>query len=216
MTARARGAPDPADAPSRALIGPNAIIRMREVMIEALGRRETGRILTQAGLAEWVFTPPDAMVDERAVAALHAALRAAHGEGRAAALGFEAGLRTGRYLLENRIPGAVRRLLTLLPAPLASRLLLRSIARHAWTFAGSARFEVLGTSPALLRITDCALTRGVRLKRPGCAFYTGTFEALFRALVHRDARARQTACEGRGDEACLFEISWSAPAPDRA
>lgn len=195
-------------APSR--IGPNAIIQMREVMIEELGRREAGRLLAQAGLSAYVFEPPTEMVDEAEVAALHRVLRTAFGEARAGAMAFEAGLRTGRYLLANRIPAPARTILKLLPAPIASRLLLAAIAKHSWTFAGSGRFEVLSTNPALVRITDCALVRGLTLRQPGCAFYTGTFEALFRALVHRTARARQTACEGRGDRACLFEISWSA------
>jgi len=182
---------------------------MREVLIERLGRREAGRILAQAGLSGYVFEPPHAMVDEGEVAALHVALRAACGEARAAELGFEAGLRTGRYLLANRIPALARAVLKLMPAPLASRLLLKAVARNSWTFAGSGHFTVLASTPtARVRITDCPLVRGLRLRLPGCAFYAGTFEALFRALVHRDARARQTACEGRGDAACLFEISW--------
>ncbi|MGP9819692.1 bacteriochlorophyll 4-vinyl reductase [Salinarimonas sp. NSM] len=200
-----------ADAPAAsasARIGPNAIIQMREVLLEALGRRETGRILVQAGLEPYVFAPPAAMVDEREVAALHAVLRAAVGEPMAAELGFEAGLRTGRYLLAHRIPAPARWLLARLPAPLTSRLLLKAVARHSWTFAGSGAFSVLATAPARVRIGGCPLVAGARLTLPGCAFYAGTFEALWRALVHPRARCRQTACEGRGDAACLFEISW--------
>ncbi|GGK35972.1 bacteriochlorophyll 4-vinyl reductase [Salinarimonas ramus] len=200
-------APSPATtAPAR--IGPNAIIQMRAVMIEALGRREAGRVLAQAGLETYVFAPPATMVDEREVAALHAALRAGVGEERAAQLGFEAGLRTGRYLVENRIPAPVRLVLRLSPAPLASRILLAAIARHSWTFAGSGVFAILARAPARVRITSCPLVAGVRLARPGCAFYAGTFEALYRTLVHPRARCVQTACEGMGDPACLFEISW--------
>ncbi|WP_349368067.1 bacteriochlorophyll 4-vinyl reductase [Salinarimonas sp.] len=202
--------PDAPPAAASARIGPNAVIQMREVMIEELGRREAGRLLAQAGLSAYVFEPPAEMVDEAEVAALHQTLRTTLGETRAGAMAFEAGLRTGRYLLANRIPAPARAVLTLLPAPLASRVLLQAVAKHSWTFAGSGRFEVLSTNPALVRITDCALVRGLSLRQPGCAFYTGTFEALFRALVHRDARARQTACEGRGDRACLFEISWTS------
>ncbi|WP_052341015.1 bacteriochlorophyll 4-vinyl reductase [Salinarimonas rosea] len=201
-------AADVSRAPAPARIGPNAIIQMREVLLEALGRREAGRILVQAGLERYVFAPPDAMVDEREVAALHAVLRAAVGETLAAELGFEAGLRTGRYLLAHRIPAPARLVLRLLPPPLASRLLLKAVARHAWTFAGSGAFAVLATAPARVRIGGCPLVAGTRLALPGCAFYAGTFEALYRALVHPRAHCRQTACEGRGDAACLFEISW--------
>lgn len=216
MAAHAVESTHAADAPAPARIGPNAIIQAREVMIEALGRQEAAKILTRAGLSAYVFEPPHEMVDEREVADLHVALRAALGEKQAARLAFEAGLRTGRYLLANRIPAPARFVLKLLPAPLASRLLLKAIARHSWTFAGSGRFEVIASDPAIVRIRDCALTRGLRLQGPGCAFYTGTFEALFKALVSKRALARQTACEGRGDKACLFEISWSARARDHA
>ncbi|MGJ3262787.1 MAG: bacteriochlorophyll 4-vinyl reductase [Salinarimonas sp.] len=207
--ARPASPADAASASASARIGPNAIIQMREVMIEALGGREAGRILLQAGLERYVFAPPEAMVDEGEVAALHTTLRTAIGETRAAELGFEAGLRTGRYLLAHRIPAPARLVLRLLPAPLASRLLLKAVARHSWTFAGSGLFEVLATdSPVRVRISGCPLVAGARLALPGCAFYAGTFEALWRALVHPRARCRQTACEGRGDAACLFEISW--------
>ncbi|WP_372421924.1 bacteriochlorophyll 4-vinyl reductase [Salinarimonas chemoclinalis] len=202
------GDADASTAPVTARIGPNAIIQMREVLLEALGRRETGRILVQAGLEPYVFAVPEAMVDEREVVALHAVLRAAVGEARAADLGFEAGLRTGRYLLAHRIPAPARWVLARLPARLASRLLLKAVARHSWTFAGSGAFSVLATAPARVRIGGCPLVSGARLALPGCAFYAGTFEALWRALVHPRARCRQTACEGRGDDACLFEISW--------
>ena len=49
--------------------------------------------------------------------------------------------RTGDYLLAHRIPKPVQALLKRLPAPLAARVLLAAITRHAWTFAGSGRFE---------------------------------------------------------------------------
>ncbi len=43
---------------------------------------------------------------------------------------------------------------------------------------------------------------------PACAFYSATFERLFRALVHPRATVRETACEAMGAPACVFEIAW--------
>lgn len=215
VPARALAAPVADPAPAR--IGPNAIIQAREAMADALGRRESARILGRAGLGAYVFADPAGMVDEREVVALHQAMRDALGEADAAALASEAGRRTGRYILENRIPKPIATVLRLLPAPIASRMLLAAIARHAWTFAGSGRFRVVSATPrAVVEIAYCPLARGARLGHPAGAFYAGTFEALFRALVHRDARARQTACEAMGDPVSRFTIRWRAPSRDRA
>lgn len=213
--ARALAAPDADPAPAR--IGPNAIIQARDAMADALGRRETARILGRAGLGAYVFADPTGMVDEREVVALHEAMRAALGQANAAALAFEAGRRTGLYILENRIPKPIATVLRLLPAPLASRMLLAAIARHAWTFAGSGRFRVVSATPeAVVEIADCPLARGERRGHPAGAFYAGTFEALFRALVHRESRASQTACEAMGDPVSRFTIRWRSASRDRA
>lgn len=216
-SAHALAAPVAAPAPAPARIGPNAVIQARDAMADALGRRETARILGCAGLGAYVFADPPGMVDEREVVALHEAMRAALGEANAAACAFEAGRRTGLYILENRIPKPIATVLRFLPAPLASRMLLAAIARHAWTFAGSGRFRVVRASPdAIVEIADCPLARGKQLAQPAGAFYAGTFEALFRALVHREARARQTACEAMGDPVSRFTIRWRVSSRDRA
>ena len=43
---------------------------------------------------------------------------------------------------------------------------------------------------------------------PSCAFYTATFERLFRVLVHPEARVRERQCESMGAPACVFEVAW--------
>jgi divinyl protochlorophyllide a 8-vinyl-reductase len=45
---------------------------------------------------------------------------------------------------------------------------------------------------------------------PVCDFYAATFERLFQALVHPQARVREVACEACGDAACVFELRWPA------
>lgn len=190
-------------------IGPNAIIQVAEALERLLGRASTHDLLRAAGLEAYTDSPPSQMVDEREVSALHAAvrdrlpLRAARGVAR------DAGLATGDYLLVHRIPPPVQVLLRTLPAPWSGRLLLAAIARHAWTFAGSGRFEARPGRPILISIGDCPICRGTHADAPACGYYAACFTRLFSRLVHPRARAREIACIAEGAGACRFEIDWS-------
>ncbi len=189
-------------------IGPNAITRVAEVLRDRLGADGMARLFGLAGLAAYVDHPPQAMVDEAEVVRLHAVLRAALGTADAARVAREAGGRTGDYLLAHRIPKPVQALLKRLPAPLAARMLLGAITRHAWTFAGSGEFTATAGRPVRLTIRDNPMCRGLQSDVPACDFYAATFERLFRALVHPDARVVEVACEACGDDACRFEVRW--------
>ncbi len=189
-------------------IGPNAIIRVAEVLPARVGSDATRRLFDRAGLARYLGAPPQAMVDEAEVRALHGALREALGATAAREVARAAGQRTADYLLAHRIPRPVQRLLRWLPAPLAARVLLAAIGRNAWTFVGSGRFTAQAGRPCVLQIAGNPLCRGVQAETPGCDFYAGTFERLFRVLVHRDAQVLETHCEACGDAACRFEIRW--------
>jgi divinyl protochlorophyllide a 8-vinyl-reductase len=189
-------------------IGPNAIIRVGEVLQRRLGAPTTARLYAAAGLANYFAEPPSAMVDEAEARRLHVQLRRALGERLAAEVSREAGVATADYLLAHRIPKPVQALLRVLPAPLACRVLLKAIARHAWTFAGSGRFEAAAGHPCVLTIRDNPLCRGQASEQPVCDYYAATFEHLFRVLVHRGTRVTETHCEARGDDACRFELRW--------
>jgi len=189
-------------------IGPNAITRVAEVLLPRLGQGGTAGIFERAGLLEYLAHPPESMVEEVEVSRLHRALRAAVGEASAREVAFEAGTRTGDYLLAHRIPKAVQAVLSHLPAALASRVLLTAIRRHAWTFAGSGEFTARAGQPVRLTIRHNPLCVGVESGEPSCAFYTATFERLFRVLVHPDARVRERQCESMGAPACVFEVAW--------
>ncbi|MFC7335371.1 bacteriochlorophyll 4-vinyl reductase [Rhodocista pekingensis] len=189
-------------------IGPNAIIQMEAVLRDRLGAAETVRLLTAAGLSRYLDTPPGQMVDEREVNALHRVLRAELGVAQARRLSHEAGQRTGDYLLAHRIPKPVQVILKLLPAPLASRVLLSAIGKHSWTFSGSGTFTVRSVSPAVVSIENCPIARGATGTEPVCDFYTGTFERLYRVLVHPRAQAEETECEVTGAPRCTFEVRW--------
>lgn len=189
-------------------IGPNAIIRVGEVLQRRLGAATAARLYAAAGLGTYFAEPPSAMVDEAEARRLHVQLRSALGERLAAEVAREAGIATADYLLAHRIPKAVQALLKRLPASLACRVLLQAITRHAWTFAGSGRFEARAGRPCVLTIRDNPLCRGQASEQPLCDYYAATFEQLFRVLVHRDTRVSETHCEARGDDACRFELRW--------
>jgi divinyl protochlorophyllide a 8-vinyl-reductase len=191
-----------------ARIGPNAITQVTAALQARFGPERAAAVLREAGLENHLHSPPSAMVPESDVVALHRVLRAGLDVQQREAVCRDAGERTADYLLANRIPRPVQALLRLLPATLASRVLLAAIGRHAWTFAGSGRFDATAGNPVRLSIQGCALCRGAVLDSPGCSYYAATFERLYRVLVSRRARAREVACEGCGGPACRFEVEW--------
>ncbi|NNU81945.1 bacteriochlorophyll 4-vinyl reductase [Halovulum dunhuangense] len=179
-------------------IGPNAVLQLLPGMEARLGRRRTARLLRAAG---YPAPPSDAaMIDEAGVARLHAVLRATLGA-EASPLLAEAGRRTASYVMAHRIPAPARGLLRALPGPLAAPLLARAIARHAWTFAGSGRFDILGHAPLTFEIAANPLATG-----PRCIWHESVFSTLFQSLAGRSYHAVETECRGLGAPACRFEI----------
>lgn len=189
-------------------IGPNAITRVAEVLPSFVGQREARALFEQAGLGAYLTAPPEHMVDETEVTRLHRALRANLGTAVAGAVARGAGRKTADYLLAHRIPKPVQGLLKRLPAPLAARMLLAAIRRHAWTFSGSGTFTAKAGLPVVLTIRGNPLCKGVLASAPACDFYAATFERLFQVLVHPQARVRETACEAMGAAQCRFEVIW--------
>jgi divinyl protochlorophyllide a 8-vinyl-reductase len=191
-----------------ARIGPNAITRVAEVLRAQRGEAVAAALFRAAGLLPYLAEPPQAMVDEAEVAALHRVLHQQLGTEAAREVARRAGERTADYLLAHRIPKPAQAVLKRLPAPLAARMLLKAISGHAWTFAGSGQFSATPGTPVVLEIRGNPMCRGLRLQAPGCDFYAATFERLFRVLVHPAARAVETHCEACGDDCCRFELRW--------
>jgi divinyl protochlorophyllide a 8-vinyl-reductase len=207
-------------------IGPNAVTRLAEALDELHGPPVTDAVFAAAGLLHYRQAPPSTMVDEAEVTSLHAALRRTLAPQAAVCVARRAGSLTGDYLLANRIPAPVRALLRALPAPWAARLLVRAMASHAWTFAGSGAFssvavpgrpgpeasappDVGPTRPRLeLAVRGCPLCRGASTPAPVCDYFASTFERLFASLVSRSARVHETACQATGASACRFEVRW--------
>jgi divinyl protochlorophyllide a 8-vinyl-reductase len=191
-----------------ARIGPNAIIQVAAALRARQGERLATDLFAAAGLGHHLDALPTAMVEESEVTRLQEALRAQLEPSQARAVCREAGQRTADYLLANRIPRPVQWLLRALPAGAASRVLLTAIGRHAWTFAGSARFTVTRGPPLVLSIAGCAVCRGAALTAPACDYYAATFEHLYRELVDPRTVVTETECQACGGEACRFELRW--------
>ena len=104
------------DAAHTGRIGPNAVIRLAEALDALESKAVTRKLFIAASLESYVHALPDAMVPEEEVSVLHHHLRSNLGADRAASVSWIAGLRTADYLLANRIPKPVQRLLKLLPA----------------------------------------------------------------------------------------------------
>lgn len=189
-------------------IGPNAVIRLAEALDALESKAVTRKLFIAASLESYVHALPDAMVPEEEVIVLHHHLRSNLGADRAASVSWIAGLRTADYLLANRIPKPVQRLLKLLPARLAALILLRAIGAHAWTFAGTSRFSWRMGRPITLTFEDCPLCRSDHTSEPCCSYYSATFERLFRELINADTAVRETECIAAGGGACRFEIRY--------
>lgn len=196
------------DAAHTGRIGPNAVIRLAEALDALESKAVTKKLFIAADLESYVHSPPQAMVPEDEVTLLHRQLRRDLSPTRAASVSWIAGLRTADYLLANRIPSPVQRLLKLLPRRLAAFILLKAIGAHAWTFAGTSRFAWEMGRPITLRFEDCPLCRGDQSRQPCCSYYSATFERLFRELINPDTEVRETHCIATGAAACRFEIAY--------
>lgn len=189
-------------------IGPNAITQVIAALGDRVGLEATWACFEAAGLSEHLEKPPQSMVSERHVARLQATLREYFGDSQASEISRDAGRRTGEYLLAHRIPWLAQRILRVLPAQWAARILAKAISHHAWTFAGSGTFSVKPGFPFVFEIQNNPLCRDIRSDHVVCDFYSATFECIFAELVHPKSRVTETACESAGATACVFEIVW--------
>ncbi|MGB0498582.1 MAG: bacteriochlorophyll 4-vinyl reductase, partial [Rubricella sp.] len=140
------------------------------------------------------------MIDERLAQRAHAALPLLVPD--ADAVAREAGRGTADYVMARRIPGLAKAVLRLLPGPVAAPILARAIARNAWTFAGSGRFDVHKGPPLTLVIGSNPLAGA-----DGCHWHSAVFERMFRVLADDRLRVTETACCRKGAPACRFEVS---------
>lgn len=188
-------------------IGPNALLQLVPVLEAAGGPALRRDIFALGGVTD--LPSGDGLIDEAPVAAVHQALRAQLPD-QAPALAWAAGVGTADYILAHRIPAAAQWLLRHLPARLAGPLLVRAIARNAWTFAGSGRFSVVRVWPPVFEIADNPVVRGERADHPICHWHAAVFQRLFQVLVHPEMTCTETDCGAAGAGACRFELTRRA------
>jgi divinyl protochlorophyllide a 8-vinyl-reductase len=196
---------------SVARIGPNAITQLVAVLDREEGRLFRDAVMARAGVM--VPDPTAGMIPEGEAAAVHHALRALTPD-RAEVLLRAAGLATGSYILQHRIPRLAQAAIRSLPAPIGARVLSAAIARHSWTFAGSGRFRVVAGHPLTFEVTENPLVAGLQADRPLCHWHAAVFERLFAQLVWPACRVRETACRATDGAICRFEVQ-PCPMPDR-
>ncbi|MEO1702985.1 MAG: bacteriochlorophyll 4-vinyl reductase [Pseudomonadota bacterium] len=183
-------------------VGPNAIIQTIAAIKALVGTDHVTPILVRAYLREpeggWQDMVPSGQVN-----ALNKAVYDELGPETAMAIMRDAGRRTALYILENRIPQLVQRMLCLLPRQVACQLLLRAIVKNAWTFAGHARVEA---GASWVCIHDNPLCPG-QSNHAACVWHEAVFQTLFERVIGQRVGVHETRCMGRVDPHCRFEIS---------
>ncbi len=102
-------------------VGPNAVIQTRLALIDICGAKRARALFAHAGVIDWFDLPPDSMVPAEPVNRLNMTLFQQLDRPVFEMLMADAGTRTGHYILDNRIPRPVRKLLENLPAWLAAQ-----------------------------------------------------------------------------------------------
>lgn len=195
-------------ATSQDRIGPNAILQVIDSVTARLGLDQTQSLFDSAGLQHHLTSRPQTMVSESDVAALQRQLRENFGPELAREISWDAGLRTGDYLLANRIPKLAQVVLRRVPAGLAARVLAKAIGKHSWTFAGSGTLHIQPGSPFSFIIQRNPICSRIQSDVPVCHYYAATFERIFQAIVHPNSRVVEIECEATGGSACVFQITW--------
>ena len=196
-----------APAHAAGLIGPNAILQMIPILDQLGGKARRTQMLARAG----IFDLPDgnSMIPEADAARLHHQLRLEEPD-MAPILAAHGGVRTADYILAHRIPQPAQKILKLLPAWAAARVLSKAISKHAWTFAGSGVFRV--SSPWAFEIDGNPLIRGETSETCLCDWHAAVFARLYQELVTPRARCAETTCGAQGHgRPCRFEITLAEP-----
>ncbi|NTV63236.1 MAG: bacteriochlorophyll 4-vinyl reductase [Oscillochloris sp.] len=188
-----------------ARIGPNAIIQTIASLREVYAPDELPKLLV-GGAEVYLSQLPHEMIPEEQFHALVKLLTPRLGTEQAGAILYRSGERTADYVRANRLPGPFRSLLGILPAQLGLRLLLIAISKHAWTFAGSGTFTFgIGRTPWISIGTpidhDTSAISAVL-----CRYYCGSFTQLLRQVVSQRIELRETSCQARGGNACVYQI----------
>lgn len=197
-----------------ARIGPNSLIQTGQALSALFGEETARMIFDRAGIGHRYVDPPGTMLDEREPQRLFAVLCDTLSDQDAARVLAEAGHRTGHYLLANRIPEPARWLLPRLPSAISTRLLVRAISVHAWTFAGSGRFS--GEAQGWRRPVIHLAIKANPLATPGCPWHSAVFERLFATLTATQVSVLHPRCQAKGNDCCEWTVTAATGSLRRA
>ena len=183
--------------PSR--IGPNSIIQTVAALETTYGKAKSENMLRKIGQGYLVGNLPKEMVEEAKFHTLVGALQKEIGETATASILKDSGERTARYLLRVRIPGIFQKIVKLLPARPAFKLLFFAISKNAWTFAGSGEFSYTMNRPPEITVKVTFPTQPVTGN-----FYLGTFTALLQELVNPKALVKADIRKENGYINCHY------------
>ncbi len=183
-------------------IGTNAVLQTLRAVEVLCGRAIAVDVARELDLPE---ADPQGMIPEAWFVSLVGILRRRREISDAEGILRLAGSYTGDYVAANRIPAPFRVLLRVLPARLAVPLLLWAFRRHAWTFAGSGDFQVLGPYPGTLVLQGPPTCRHADGPDPSGAYYEAAFQRLLE-LAAPGIRVTEEACQAGGHPACRFRL----------
>lgn len=166
------------------VIGPNSVIQLGNACRELLGGNNTDHFFTMAGYADLLHHSPTRMIDEAIPRDLFKYLYQAYPHRQARRIALRAGELTAEYIIANRIPGMIIKLLQVLPPAISGPMLLKAIKKNAWTFTGSGTFEYQLSPVNSIRITNNPL------HMPDCAWHIAVLQNLFTNLVCRESKVR--------------------------
>lgn len=163
--------------PTTARMGPNSVIQTFNAVKARFGDSKAQELLRCAGLDKYSRELPCEMIDEQEFHRLVKSVCETFNEPVRSEILLDAGRRTAYYLLQTRIPKFFQWLLKRLPTRWAAKLLLRSIQRHSWTFAGSGTFDYqVGVAIEAVVVVKCVANDTVAY------FYGGALHTLFQTL----------------------------------
>lgn len=190
--------------PAIARIGPNALIQTVQALQHYRSLDTALQVLESIGEAHIIAQPPTDMVTETRFITLVQAVVARMGEDASAVILKQAGRQTADYLLVHRIPMMFQRMLVWVPPQWGARLFLMAIEQHAWTFIGSGRFSYR-IRPTLQLTVTCSDQHHPLV----AAFFAGTFETLFRTLIHEQITF--DCSQTHGSDEFLFDYVAQIP-----
>lgn len=181
-------------------IGPNSIIQTVAALEASYGKTKAENMLRRIGQGYLVGNLPKEMTEETKFHTLVGALQKEIGDTATASILKESGERTARYLLKVRIPGIFQKMVKLLPARPAFRLLFFAISKNAWTFAGSGEFSYRLSTPPEITVKVTYPTQPVVGN-----FYLGTFTALLQELVSPKATIKADIRKENNSIRCKYQ-----------